>query len=83
MWLLVNLTEVSVVANIVVSPAPVLFAASLPLNRQTIRLDRRDEEATTRIPRDAPCGSFQNRFNHAVYFPAQVEIEAPVAVRPI
>ena len=36
MWLLVHLAEVSVVANIVVAPAAVLFAASLPLGRQTI-----------------------------------------------
>ena len=36
MWLLVHLAEVSVVANIVVAPAAVLFAASLPLSRQTI-----------------------------------------------
>jgi hypothetical protein len=36
MWLLVNLAEVSIVANIVVAPAPVLFAASLPLSRSTI-----------------------------------------------
>ena len=36
MWLLVNLAEVSVVANIVVAPAAVMFAASLPLGRQTI-----------------------------------------------
>ena len=36
MWLLVNLAEVSVVANIVIAPAAVLFAASLPLSRSTI-----------------------------------------------
>jgi len=36
MWLPVNLAEVSVVANIVVAPAAVMFAASLPLSRQTI-----------------------------------------------
>jgi len=36
MWLLVNLAEVSVVANIVIAPAAVLFAASLPLSRRTI-----------------------------------------------
>jgi len=36
MWLLVHLAEVSVVANIVVAPAAVLFGASLPLSRQTI-----------------------------------------------
>jgi hypothetical protein len=36
MWLLVHLAEVSVVANIVVAPAAEMFAASLPLGRQTI-----------------------------------------------
>jgi hypothetical protein len=36
MCLLVHLAEVSIVANIVVAPAPVRFAASLPLSRQTI-----------------------------------------------
>jgi hypothetical protein len=36
MWLLINLAEVSVVANIVVAPVAVVFAASLPLSRQTI-----------------------------------------------
>jgi hypothetical protein len=36
MWLLINLAEVSVVANIVVAPTAVVFAASLPLSRQAI-----------------------------------------------
>jgi hypothetical protein len=36
MWLLIDLAEVSVVANIVVAPAPEMFAAGLPLGRQTI-----------------------------------------------
>jgi hypothetical protein len=36
MWLLINRAEVSVVANIVVAPTAVMFAASLPLSRLTI-----------------------------------------------
>ena len=36
MWLLINLAEVSVVANVVVPPTAKTFAVSLPLSRQTI-----------------------------------------------